>query len=154
MGGPRHAPAALPPLKTGYPSCRRLGVPQGRSERVRKVSPTIGIRSLDRPARSESLYRLRYCDRGTREKRYKITALDQPTLKSFFHQSCKRKNKQVANLSVLWIDRNCDRQHNVVDCSLRNRDCVRACVLVCEREAWNCCGAGCEDCCLVGSDVM
>ena len=60
VGGQRHAPAALPPGKTRYPLYRRLGGPQGRSGRVRKISPPTGIRSLDRPARSESLYRLSY----------------------------------------------------------------------------------------------
>jgi hypothetical protein len=39
VGGQRHAPAALPPGKTPYPLCRRLDVPQGRSGRVRKISP-------------------------------------------------------------------------------------------------------------------
>ena len=58
--GQRHAPAALPPGKTRYPLYGRLGGPQGRSGRVRKISPTTGIRSPDRPARSESLYRLSY----------------------------------------------------------------------------------------------
>ena len=57
-GGQRHALAALPPGKTRYPLYRRLGGPQGRSGRVRKISPPTGIRSQDRPARSESLYRL------------------------------------------------------------------------------------------------
>ena len=33
---------------------------QGRSGRVWKISPPTGIRSPDRPARSESLYRLSY----------------------------------------------------------------------------------------------
>jgi hypothetical protein len=32
VGGHRHAPAALPPVKTRYPYYRRLGGPQGRSE--------------------------------------------------------------------------------------------------------------------------
>jgi len=50
----RHAPAALPPGKTRYPLYTRLSRPQGRSGRVRKISPPTGIRSLDRPARSES----------------------------------------------------------------------------------------------------
>jgi hypothetical protein len=36
-----------------YPLYRRLGGPQGRSVRVRKISPPTGIRSPDRPARSE-----------------------------------------------------------------------------------------------------
>ena len=39
VGGQRHAPTALPPGKTRYPLYRRLGAPQGRSERVRKISP-------------------------------------------------------------------------------------------------------------------
>ena len=38
-GGQRHAPAALPPGKTPYPSYRVLGGPQGRSGRARKTSP-------------------------------------------------------------------------------------------------------------------
>ena len=60
VGGQHHAPAALSPGKTRYPLHRRLGGPQGQSERVRKISPPTGIRSRDRPARSESLYRLSY----------------------------------------------------------------------------------------------
>jgi hypothetical protein len=44
---------------TRYPFYRRLCGPQDQSGRVRKVLPT-GIRSLDRPARNESLYRLSY----------------------------------------------------------------------------------------------
>jgi hypothetical protein len=39
VGGQRHAPAALPPGKTRYPLYRRLGGPQGRSGRVRKIAP-------------------------------------------------------------------------------------------------------------------
>ena len=39
MGGQRHTPAALPSGKTRYPFHRRLGRPQGRSGRVRKISP-------------------------------------------------------------------------------------------------------------------
>jgi len=57
----RHAPAAFYlSEKIRYPLCRRLGGPQGRSGQVRKISPPTGIRSPDRPARSQSLYRLRY----------------------------------------------------------------------------------------------
>ena len=42
-----------------YPSEREaLPAVQGRSGRVRKISPPTGIRSPDRPARSELLYRL------------------------------------------------------------------------------------------------
>ena len=58
VGGQRHALAALLPGKTRYPMCRRLGGPQGRSGRVRKISPPTGIRSPDRLVRNQSLYRL------------------------------------------------------------------------------------------------
>jgi hypothetical protein len=60
VGGQRHAPDALPLGNTQYPSYRRLGGPQGRSGRVRKISSPTGFRSPDRSARSELLYRLSY----------------------------------------------------------------------------------------------
>ena len=60
VGGERHAPAASLPRRTQYPLYRRLGRSQSRSGRVRKISPPTGIRSPDRPVRSESLYRLSY----------------------------------------------------------------------------------------------
>jgi hypothetical protein len=60
VGGQRHIPAALLPGKIRYPLYRRLGRPQGRSGEMRKISPPTRIRSLDRPGRSESLYRPRY----------------------------------------------------------------------------------------------
>jgi hypothetical protein len=60
VGSQRHSPAALPPGKTRYPLYRRLGGPQTRSGQVWKTSPPAGIRFPDRPARSESLYRLSY----------------------------------------------------------------------------------------------
>ena len=43
VGDQRHAPAALPPGKTQYPLYSRLGGPQGRSGRVRKISPPPGF---------------------------------------------------------------------------------------------------------------
>jgi hypothetical protein len=43
VGVQRHAPAALPLGKTRYPLYRRLGGPQGRSGRVRKISPPPGF---------------------------------------------------------------------------------------------------------------
>jgi hypothetical protein len=60
VGGQRHATAALPSGSIRYPLCRRLGGSQGRSKRVWKISPSTGNQSPDRPARSESLYRLTY----------------------------------------------------------------------------------------------
>ena len=43
VGGQRHVPTALPPGKTRYPLYRRLGGPQFRSERVRKISAPPGF---------------------------------------------------------------------------------------------------------------
>jgi hypothetical protein len=43
VSGQRHAPAALPPGTTSYPLYRRLGRPQGRFERVLKISPPPGF---------------------------------------------------------------------------------------------------------------
>ena len=39
VGGQRHAPATLPPGNTRYPLYRKLGGPQGRSGRLRKIWP-------------------------------------------------------------------------------------------------------------------
>jgi len=47
-----------------YPVYRRLGGSRGRSGRVRKISPPAGLRSPDRPARSESPYQLSYPGRS------------------------------------------------------------------------------------------
>ena len=49
-----------PGKESRYPLYRRLGGPQDQSGRFRKISPSTGIRSPDRPTRSESLYRLSY----------------------------------------------------------------------------------------------
>ena len=43
VGGQRHAPVALPPVKTRCPLYRGLGGPQGQSARVRKISPPPGF---------------------------------------------------------------------------------------------------------------
>ena len=60
VSGQQHAPAVLYPReKTRYPLYRRLVGPQCRSGRAENLAPT-GIRSLDRPAPSQSLYRLSY----------------------------------------------------------------------------------------------
>jgi hypothetical protein len=58
----RHAQAALPPGNDPEPIAYEAGWGQGRSGRVRKISPHTKIRSPDRPDRSELLYRLRYRD--------------------------------------------------------------------------------------------
>ena len=58
LGGQRHAPAALPPGNTRYPSYRRLGgLPEPFWTGAENLAST-GIRSPDRPARRQLLYRL------------------------------------------------------------------------------------------------
>ena len=39
VGSQRHAPVSLPQRKTRYPLYKRLGGPQGRSGRMRKILP-------------------------------------------------------------------------------------------------------------------
>jgi hypothetical protein len=54
MGGQRHAPAALP----RYSLYRRMGGPQGLSERVPKISPPPGFDSrIFWPLASRYIYR-------------------------------------------------------------------------------------------------
>ena len=59
-GAQCHALPDLPPRKNWYPLYRKLDGSHGLSGRERKTSPPSGIRSPDRPARNESLYRLSY----------------------------------------------------------------------------------------------
>ena len=50
-----------PPRKSRYPLHRKLGWPDGRFGRLRKIAPPPnGIRSPERPFRTELLYRLGY----------------------------------------------------------------------------------------------
>jgi hypothetical protein len=48
------------PGKDPVPIVQEAGCAQGRSGQVRKISPPTAIRSPDCPARSQSLYQLRY----------------------------------------------------------------------------------------------
>ena len=52
VGGQRHALTAIPPGMPRYPFYRRLGGPQGRSGRVRKISPPLGIDRIAKPVAS------------------------------------------------------------------------------------------------------
>ena len=60
VGGERHAPAALPPWMTRHPFVQKAAWALGPVSRGAENLASTGIRSPDRPARSESLYRLRY----------------------------------------------------------------------------------------------
>jgi hypothetical protein len=54
-----------PGKESRYPLCRRLDGLQGLFGRVRTISPTTDIRSPNRRARSQSLYRLNYTGTGS-----------------------------------------------------------------------------------------
>jgi len=57
IGDQRHAPTALPPGKTLCPLYMRLGAPQGRSGRIRKISPPPGFdRRTFQPVASRYTY--------------------------------------------------------------------------------------------------
>ena len=58
--GQRHAPVALPPGKSRYPSYRRLDGPQGLSGRVRKISPPPGFDPRTVQTVAQSLYQQSY----------------------------------------------------------------------------------------------
>jgi hypothetical protein len=60
VGRQLHASADLPSGNARYPLYKKLGRPLGWSGRLGKISPLTGILSPDRPARSQSLYRLSY----------------------------------------------------------------------------------------------
>jgi hypothetical protein len=95
----RHSPAALPPGKTRCPLYRRLSGPQGRSGRVRKISPPTGIRSPDRPARSESLYRLSYLGPPVIPSTFRIRR----TFCTFVWIFLKQKKYEYNNLSFFSV---------------------------------------------------
>ena len=60
--GQRHAPAALDPVKDPVPIVQEAGWAPGPvwTGEENFATPPTGIRSPDRPARSQSLYRLSY----------------------------------------------------------------------------------------------
>ena len=60
VGGQRHAPAAFTPGKDPVPIVQEAGWAQGPVWIDVENLASTGIRSLDLPARSESLYRLSY----------------------------------------------------------------------------------------------
>ena len=61
VGGQRHTPAALPPGKDPVPIVQEAGWAPGPVwTGAENLAPPTGIRFPDRPARSESLYRLSF----------------------------------------------------------------------------------------------
>ena len=102
MSGQQQAPAALYPRgKTRYPFYRRLGGPQGRSARAEILVPTW-IRSPDRPARSQSLYRLSYPahnnNNGLSEKKDTIATLSNNPEEQISHSHGGKDLKSQAEI--------------------------------------------------------
>ena len=95
----------LPPGKTRYPLYKRLGGPQGRSGQVRKISPPTGIRSPDRPARSQSLYRLSYPAHNIPDRFSKNTQISKFIFK-------KRVQWGGGTSCSIWKDRQTDDEAN------------------------------------------
>jgi hypothetical protein len=84
VGGQHHAPVALPPGMTRYQLYRRLGSPGPVWTGMEDIAPTE-IRSPDRPARSESLYRLSYPDFHHRPEQIKSRPVAVPHLQHAHH---------------------------------------------------------------------
>jgi len=121
VGGHRHTPAVLPPVKTRYLLYRGLGGPQNLSGGAEKLVPT-GIRYPDRPAHSESLYPLRYAGSPKRFIRHWNTCNSKVTLKkkNFFWDftSCRRVHSYGRLESSNWsrlLDRKSIRHFKITD---------------------------------------
>jgi hypothetical protein len=73
VGGQRHASAALPPGKKTVPIVQEAGWAPGPVWTGAENLAYTGIRSPDRPARSESLYRMSYPGQRYNFLRHKIS---------------------------------------------------------------------------------
>jgi hypothetical protein len=85
--------------ETLYPLYGRLGGFQGRSGLVRKISFSTGIRSPDRPARSESLYRLSHP--GPRKATSSFVITQRPSVCMKQHVSCRMDYREVLYQALL-----------------------------------------------------
>ena len=96
----RHAPVALPSGKTRYPLYRRLGGPQGRYRRVRKISPPLGFdpRSVQPVAR-------RYTDYTCQ---LSLAYSQRHNLKDPYNKNSVCTVETVGgNIQVLWEEKTC-----------------------------------------------
>jgi hypothetical protein len=87
VSGQRHAPAALAPGNTRYPLYRRLGGPQVRPGRVRKISPPHRDSISGPPSPWQLLYRLSYP--GTYLQTYKLIKIYDNTTRN----NIRKKNR-------------------------------------------------------------
>ena len=120
VGGQRHAPDALPPGKNRHPLCRRLSWPQDRSTGAKNLAST-GIRSPDRPSRSEYLYRtLHFLNRASWHTYVRKTNKMYTFLNNFFLQS-------ATNCIRFWLAQLI--YSNCFYSVLLFSDCLRSCSL-------------------------
>ena len=104
VGGQRHAPAVLPRAKTRYPLYRRLGEPQGRSWRVRKISLPPGF-----DPRTVQPVASRYTDWAIQAQTlvfflndFKFLSLSGPSCRSQWPRGLRRRSA-AARLLRSWV---------------------------------------------------
>jgi len=117
LGGQHHAPAVLPLLERPGTHCIVGWVsPQGRSGRVRKISPSPGIRSQDRPVCSDSLYRLCYRGRTIMYGYHKLRRIQLKTHITSLRYSadCISYNKAEYCINEYIYNKRTQRLYNVV----------------------------------------
>jgi hypothetical protein len=96
---------------------RRLGGAQERSGQVRKISPPNGIRSPDRAARSQSLYRLSYPthterlsnapkNQGRKRKRWNIDKLKNEEDLNLYQQKINEKLEDTDGIKDVQMEWN------------------------------------------------
>jgi hypothetical protein len=102
VGVQRHAPADLPPEKTWYPLYRRLGGPQSRSGRMRKISPAPVF--VPRTVQSVA-------------SRYTVCAIPAPTMYKHICHAYTGCPKKIVPFLIFFLGAQC------VESGVRCTDC-------------------------------
>jgi hypothetical protein len=146
VGGQRHAAAALPPWKTRNQLYRRLGGPQGRSGRVRKILPLPGFEP-----RTVQPVTIRYTDWATgptaiginqlkSREIYKSTKMNdvmwtEPTAPRPFHCCCQRRQMwrchELCNVHS-FVKKTARRQTNPVENIFANKKTLNWLTATCQ----------------------
>jgi hypothetical protein len=121
-----HAPATLPPGKSPrYPLYRRLLNPRAGLNDMEKwkffTLPGLELRSLGRPARSQSLYRLRYpgFKQSSVRKKILMEAAERTTAYDDVKHGLSFNTNDSSKLTSLVVWR------NISLCTLKNRsECI------------------------------
>ena len=119
MRGPRHAPAALYPGKDPVTIVQAARWAPGQVWTGAKNLAPTGIRSPDRPARSQSLYRLRYAAHGNGHAEGKFRPVTSTNSRGIF--------LQIQELSQMKLGiQNVHRQQHVGNTSV-SRHAIEKC---------------------------